>query len=211
MKDNFCEECALQFGKKLVFDLHLSLVHGKKTIIKTEPNINESQESEKLVASCKNKYAKCETCNSCFSSNFSLKKHYEKVHGGEKPLKSDKSDVSFSLNENNKSINEKNKKFECDRCSAKYTSKRNLNTHISSIHEAKKFNCGICSAKFNVKGNLDRHIQTVHEGKQPFKCNICDVCFGQRSSLKRHVEVVHEGKKPSSATCVVLASHKKVT
>ena len=74
MKDNFCEECALQFGKKLVFDLHLSLVHGKKTIIKTEPNINESQESEKLVASRKNKYAKCETCNSSFSSNFSLKK-----------------------------------------------------------------------------------------------------------------------------------------
>ena len=117
MKDNFCEECALQFGKKLVFDLHLSLVHGKKTIIKTEPNINESQESEKLVASRKNKYAKCETCSSCFSSNFSLKKHYEKVHAGEKPLKSDKTDFAFALNknlnENSKSIDGKNKKFIC--------------------------------------------------------------------------------------------------
>ena len=26
MKDFFCEECALQFGKKLVFDLHLTLL-----------------------------------------------------------------------------------------------------------------------------------------------------------------------------------------
>ena len=119
MKDFFCEECALQFGKKLVFDLHLSLVHRKKTNIKTKPNICDSQESEELFPSHKNnKYARCETCNSCFSSNFSLKKHYAKVHAGEKPLKSDKSDVSFllneSLNENNKSIDEKNKNFKCD-------------------------------------------------------------------------------------------------
>ena len=67
MKDFFCEECALQFGKKLVFDLHLSLVHGIKTNIKTEPNIRDFQESEKFFPSHKgNKYARCETCNSCF-------------------------------------------------------------------------------------------------------------------------------------------------
>ena len=136
MKDFFCEECALQFGKKLVFDLHLSLVHEKKTNIKTEPNISDPQESVKLFPSHKdNKYARCETCNSCFSSNFSLKKHYAKVHAGEKPLKSDKSDVSFplneSLNENNKSIDEKNKKFKCYLCNALFNQKSSLNTHIS--------------------------------------------------------------------------------
>ena len=94
IKDFFCEECALQFGKKLVFDLHLSLVHGKKTNIKTEQNIIDSQESDELFPSHKNnKYTRCETCNSCFSSNFSLKKHYEKGHAGDKPLKSDKTDL----------------------------------------------------------------------------------------------------------------------
>ena len=116
MKEFFCEECALQFGKKLVFDLHLSLVHGIKTNIKTEPNICDSQQSEKFFPShIGNKYARCETCNSCFSSNFSLKKHCAKVHGGEKSLKSDKSEASFplnkSLNEKSKSIDGKNKKI----------------------------------------------------------------------------------------------------
>ena len=140
MKDFYCEQCSLQFGKKLVFDLHLSLVHGKKIHIKTESNICDSQESEELLTSHKNnKYAKCETCNSCFSSNFSLKKHYAKVHEGEKTLKSDKSDVSFplneSLNEKSKSIDEKNKKFKCAICKAFFTQKSNLNKHISSIHE----------------------------------------------------------------------------
>ena len=129
MKDFFCDECALQFGKKLVFDLHLSLVHGKKTNIKTEPNIDESQESEKLFTK-NNKYARCETCNSCFSSNFSLKKHYEKVHAGEKQFKSDKTDFAFALNknlnENSKSIDGKNKKFICAICNACFTQKSTL-------------------------------------------------------------------------------------
>ena len=48
MKDFFCEECALQFGKKLVFDLHLSLVHGKKTILKK----NQALMSLKKVRNC---------------------------------------------------------------------------------------------------------------------------------------------------------------
>ena len=37
-KDFFCENCKLQFDKKYVFDLHLSLVHGKQMIeVKPEP------------------------------------------------------------------------------------------------------------------------------------------------------------------------------
>ena len=37
-KDFFCKNCKLQFGKKYVFDLHLSLVHGKQMIeVKPEP------------------------------------------------------------------------------------------------------------------------------------------------------------------------------
>ena len=37
----FCEKCSLQFGKKYVFDLHLSLVHGEKIEVKSEPLIFE--------------------------------------------------------------------------------------------------------------------------------------------------------------------------
>jgi hypothetical protein len=37
--DFFCKKCTLQFGKKYVFDLHLSLVHGEKMKVKIEPKI----------------------------------------------------------------------------------------------------------------------------------------------------------------------------
>ena len=39
--DFFCKKCTLQFGKKYVFDLHLSLVHGEKMEVKIEPKICE--------------------------------------------------------------------------------------------------------------------------------------------------------------------------
>ena len=51
-RDLFCTQCLLQFDKKSVFDLHLSLVHGKKVEIKTKAKIDLS-ESE-LV-----KFVKC--------------------------------------------------------------------------------------------------------------------------------------------------------
>ena len=53
----FCEKCSLQFGKKYVFDLHLSLVHGEKIEVKSEPliveeNLNGFQISEKEWTYC---------------------------------------------------------------------------------------------------------------------------------------------------------------
>ena len=37
MRDLYCFECSLQFDKKYVFDVHLSLVHGEELEIKQEP------------------------------------------------------------------------------------------------------------------------------------------------------------------------------
>ena len=39
--DFFCKKCTLQFGKKYVFDLHLSLVHGEEKEVKIEPKTFE--------------------------------------------------------------------------------------------------------------------------------------------------------------------------
>ena len=38
MRDLYCFECSLQFDTKYVFDVHLSIVHGKKLDIKEEPD-----------------------------------------------------------------------------------------------------------------------------------------------------------------------------
>ena len=42
----FCTKCSLQFDKKYVYDLHLSLVHGEKIEVKSEPKICEENFQE---------------------------------------------------------------------------------------------------------------------------------------------------------------------
>ena len=47
----YCYECSLQFDTKYVFDIHLSVTHGKKLDIKQEPDsqpsvIHEAKELE---------------------------------------------------------------------------------------------------------------------------------------------------------------------
>ena len=60
----------MQFGKKLVFDLHLSLVHGEKVEIKTESkrNLSESELDEDMSEdNVGNNSYECEICKTCFN------------------------------------------------------------------------------------------------------------------------------------------------
>ena len=142
LRDFFCEECSLQFGKKLVFDLHLSLVHGKETKIKQEPNTCgiTAEESETSVSNHKvDQSCKCDICSACFKTNYLLKKHISSVHEEEKP-------------------------FECDICDTKFTAKQNR--HIVAIHEGRKpFKCDNCGTCFTQKSNMTKHISSFHKYK----------------------------------------------
>ena len=78
-KDLFCEKCILQFDKKYVFDLHLSLVHREEIKVKSEPQICEekSQKHDKICSDhVVDKSIRCDTCDSLFKS----KKNLEKAH-----------------------------------------------------------------------------------------------------------------------------------
>ena len=119
----FCKKCNLQFGKKYVFDLHLSLVHGKKIEIKNEQldceeTFQEAQTSETLddVVDIS---LKCDICSSLFKKKRYLKRHIESVHEGKKA-------------------------FKCNFCDTSFTQKSVLDRHVASVHEGKKpFKCNI--------------------------------------------------------------------
>ena len=55
-RDFFCERCSLQFSKKYVFDLHLSLVHGEKIEVKVESPICEENLQESQISETKFSY-----------------------------------------------------------------------------------------------------------------------------------------------------------
>ena len=101
LKDLFCKQCKLQFNKKIVYDIHLKIVHNKDTTIKSEPegdknDIPIEQPSEcyynENVSLCKKPVNdnstvyeekmqfKCIFCDASFTNHFSLKNHQEGFH-----------------------------------------------------------------------------------------------------------------------------------
>ena len=95
LKDFYCELCSLQFDKKYVFDLHMSLVHGKKIKIKKEPMTLENEmDLEKIT---EKQSFQCEICQASFKYKQGLKRHKLSVHDGKKPFNCGICDATLAL------------------------------------------------------------------------------------------------------------------
>ena len=86
LRDMFCMDCSLQFNKKIVFDLHLSLVHEKKTSIKQEPKNCKSTSEDTSETINENHSADrnfvCKICDSKFAYQDGLDGHIASFHEG---------------------------------------------------------------------------------------------------------------------------------
>ena len=119
--DLHCFQCSLQFEKKSIYDMHLSLIHSYKSKtnifddkIKSEPKEIESSnhashiqskhilETEKIKkvdsTNKKNRLFKCGYCGKYFSKKQSMNCHVTSVHEGKKPFKCEYCDHVFGQN-----------------------------------------------------------------------------------------------------------------
>ena len=92
--DLYCVKCSLQFDKKIIFDMHLNVVHKEKIDIKEEANDNTSNDvpNEKQTKAL----VRCEICCKTYSKLANLKKHIASVHEKKKPFKCEICDYNFS-------------------------------------------------------------------------------------------------------------------
>ena len=74
----------------------------------------------------------CKICGKRFLRSETLKNHIETVHEGKKST-SEKLDCS--LNKYVVSIHEGKKRFQCNICDSKYTSKHGLLYHVTRVHD----------------------------------------------------------------------------
>ena len=165
-KDWYCEMCSLQFDKKIIFIMHLSIVHKEVVGIKEEPTSNNfKEEPEKTRIKT---LLQCEICSKTFSHKSAIKYHITSVHEEKKP-------------------------FKCKMCDHSYSEKGNLKRHISSVHEKKKpFKCETCDYTSSQKVGLKRHITSIHEKIRPYQCVICDKTFNRKVHMASHVSRIHE-------------------
>ena len=131
LRDLYCFLCSLQFEKKLVYDLHVSLIHNYKektfvTKIKSEPEetllvesdisltntdvqeLNNSS-SKQNISFQQESSKSCNICDAVFDCKSKLDRHVLAIHEGKEP-------------------------FKCNSCEAKFILKIKLNRHIASIH-----------------------------------------------------------------------------
>ena len=107
-----------------------------------------------------------------------------------------------------KRIHLKIKDHFCDNCDKSFSSKSDLNDHLST-HFGKKFPCYMCGVKLSRKINLINHMKSLHVEKlkieepksnnqQPtpekLPCHICGKLFNSNKTLRRHVRKNHVGK-----------------
>ena len=59
-----------------------------------------------------------------------------------------------------------------------FSSKCNLKVHMENVHEGlKRFECEKCSQKFTERKALTLHIKGIHEKIKEFNCDRCDKFF----------------------------------
>ena len=84
LKDLYCELCSLQFNKKNIFDLHMSMLHGKEIQIKKKPvTLENEMDLEKIT---EKQSIQCEICQASYQTKQGLKRHKLSVHDGSKHL-----------------------------------------------------------------------------------------------------------------------------
>ena len=87
------------------------------------------------------------------------------------------------------------KRFECNLCDHKATTKFNLARHRLTHTGQRPYPCDLCNHKATTKQCFVRHCLT-HTGERPYnKCDVCVFSANQKDHLITHIRV-HSGEKP---------------
>ncbi|KAG7306888.1 hypothetical protein JYU34_008359 [Plutella xylostella] len=92
-------------------------------------------------------------------------------------------------------IQNRDKKFECDICNKRFTTRRDIVRHIFIHSDKRPFECETCKKRYKTKKYLVKH-KLIHTGEKPrFECRICKKILLSKHSLVKH-NSIHTGEKP---------------
>ncbi|XP_053716237.1 gastrula zinc finger protein XlCGF57.1-like isoform X1 [Synchiropus splendidus] len=93
--------------------------------------------------------------------------------------------------------------FQCDTCSRKFRSEKQLKAHKCSrngegetcglVPRERSHPCTLCDKSFFSSANLQQH-QLTHTGERSHNCTVCGKSFARLGTLKSH-QLVHTGEK----------------
>ncbi|KAJ8664316.1 hypothetical protein QAD02_005978 [Eretmocerus hayati] len=141
-------------------------------LVRVEPQGQARQWEESLQNCIVLDTFTCRICLRSFNENRILVSHVKRLHPGVNP-------------------------YWCNICDKSFSSKTNLQGHITSHTGEKPFACEICSKKFNTKRKLGIHMRThadqrffarASPGELLYPCQLCDSKFKHEMSLRYHLK-----------------------
>ncbi|CAF4888739.1 unnamed protein product [Pieris macdunnoughi] len=136
---------------------------------------------------------KCPHCPEIFVSYYDRSEHLVKAHN-QAPLifpcnacnKTYKK--KFELNRHIRHHHLQQKSFLCDKCNAKFFSKRGLVDHMTRHTGSEVCSCDLCGKTFSRLRTLKDHLK-IHEDDKRYQCEVCKKTFMQKCSLKSHIKL----------------------
>ncbi|CAH1774757.1 unnamed protein product [Owenia fusiformis] len=188
-----CPECDVDFTSLVQVNRHLTDVHGKCAKMKKEEFDMYYQGSLGEL--------KCQTCDEGFNTRRELSEHRHMLsHDGREPY------ICESLLERVTPEPTNGQETGVDKmpvielkCGAKFGSKAQLDSHITTHTGIPQYNCNKCSVVFTSKNALARHAG-VHSTKDKHFCSFCDKVFSSTGTLRVHMNI-HLGMKLDCEVC----------
>ena len=213
-KDWYCSRCSLQFDKKIIFDMHLSIVHKEITKIKEEPltcenetmkmhvsSVHEGKKQRRCDLTAKRschsdpKIKKTYSCSICLEvlPRNDVKKHILKVHGVQ--CKICQEIVKDTTMEEHIALLHL---IKCSFCSKKIAQGEDMKAHVASVHGQ------FCPEKLTYK-NMHHHMKVFHKKiskdqlstkvhkitNKKFECPLCSTIFSSHQERANHKKLKH--------------------
>ncbi|XP_077943429.1 uncharacterized protein LOC120830213 [Gasterosteus aculeatus] len=173
-----------------------------------EPNDNNKEPQQQILAPPGDKTLLCETCGKYFQHKKSLLAHVKRFHSVDQPYVCNtcgKRFVDKSVFEIHKRVHSDEKPFPCQICGKYFKLKRGLKAHMIIHTGERPFSCSICGKTFARKSHLEYHTRG-HTGEKPYSCITCGKTFTHISALNSHKKI-HTGEKPYSCNTCGKAFH----